>query len=97
MTKRRHYEFSDNLAAAKHLDSSATAKNAVSFCSAAHPTPFKKDFSHCVETTLGKLFLDSPRNLTANRSTLSFYLLKSAGHRSEHRREKGGKLIKELQ
>jgi hypothetical protein len=64
-------------------------KNAVSFCSAAHSISFKKDFSHCVEITLCKLLLDAPRNLITKRSTLSSYLLKSAGNRLQHRREKG--------
>ena len=72
-------------------------KNAVSFCLAAHSTPFKKDFSHCVEITLCKILLDAPRNLITKRSTLSLYLLKSPATASKHRREIGGKLIKELQ
>jgi hypothetical protein len=96
MTKRRHDEFSDNLAAAKHLDSSPTAKNAVSFCSAAHPTPFKKDFCIASRQHLQTIFRRTEKSYRKAQHSL-FLFAKIGRQPPKHRREQGGKLIRELQ
>jgi hypothetical protein len=81
MTKRRHDEFSDHLAAAKASRLISDGKKCCFVLLGGTSHSLQERFLALRRDNTCKLFLDAPRNLSAKRSTLSFYLLKSAGNR----------------